>query len=72
MSAAVEIIRAPFGGAWACPLTDAGTTALQSFFDEGPEELRPLCDRIGYIVEPFECAMLAEHLKGAGVEWELG
>lgn len=72
MSADVEIIRAPMGGAWACPLTDCGESSLHGFFGEEPTELRPLCDRVGYIVEPFEIALLAEHLSGDGVTWEQG
>jgi hypothetical protein len=72
VSADVEIIRAPMGGAWACPLTDSGEATLRGFFQEEPAELRPLCDRIGYIVEPFECALLAEHLQACNVAWERG
>lgn len=72
MSAAVEIIRAPMGGAWVCPLTDDGASALRTFFEAEPEELRPLCDRVGYIVEPYQCADLAEYLRGAGIAWEIG
>jgi hypothetical protein len=72
MSADIEIIRAPMGGAWACPLTDDGETTLQAFFDEEPVELRPLCDRVGYIVEPFEVLILAEHLRACNVTWEQG
>jgi hypothetical protein len=72
MSADVEIIRAPMGGAWACPFTGNGETALEEFFGEEPEELRPLCDRIGYIVEPYQMADLAEHLKATGTTWEQG
>jgi hypothetical protein len=72
MSADVEIIRAPFGGAWACPFTDDGESALQGFFGEEPTELRPLCDRVGYIVEPYQMADLAEHLRADGATWEIG
>lgn len=72
MSADIEIIRAPMGGAWACPLTGDGEDSLRSFFDEEPTELRPLCDRLGYIVEPFEIEILAEHLKAGTVTWERG
>jgi hypothetical protein len=71
MSADVEIIRAPMGGAWACPLTDDGENTLQRFFSEEPTELRPLCDRVGYIVEPQDAADLAEYLRGEGIAWEI-
>lgn len=71
MSAAVEIIRAPMGGAWACPLTDDGEASLRSFFDEEPSELAPLGGRAGYIVEPYEFELLAEQLRIAGIAWKV-
>jgi hypothetical protein len=72
MNADIEIIRAPFGGAWACPLTETGESTLRGFFEEEPTELRPLCDRLGYIVEPFEISILAEHLQASDATWEQG
>jgi hypothetical protein len=77
MSADVEIIRAPFGGAWACPFTDDGETTLQQFFGEEPAEIPvPLGGEgafaLGYIVEPFQMGDLAEHLRADGATWEIG
>jgi hypothetical protein len=70
-AADVEIIRAPMGGAWVCPFTDDGENILQQFFGEEPVELRPLCDRVGYIVEPYQMGDLAESLRDAGATWEI-
>lgn len=71
MSAAVEVIRAPMGGAWACPLTESGEEFLRDFFAEEPSELAPLGGRAGYIVEPNEFEFLAERLRIAGIAWKV-
>lgn len=72
----VGILRAPMGGAWAWPLTPAGTQTLFEFFDEEPNELPvPIGGEggfaRGYIVEPYQAGDLAEHLHLCNCAWRV-
>jgi hypothetical protein len=66
-----DVIRSPMGGGWIVPLTPEASQSLMEFFDEEPSELAPLGGRSGYIVEPYQAGILAEHLRAAGIAWKV-
>lgn len=65
-----------FGGGWIIPLTPAGSIALADFFDEEPAQIPvPIGEGgfpLGYIIEPNEMEILAEHLQASSITWERG
>lgn len=68
-------IRSTLGGGWIVPLTPAGTQALMEFFDEEPAPI-PVCSGeggalLGYLVEPWQSADLAEHLHACNCAWKV-
>lgn len=65
-------IASPMGGGWVVPLDAAGIQALAEFFGEPATALAPLGGQKGYVVEPFQSAELAEHLRACNVAWEIG
>jgi hypothetical protein len=65
----VLVIPTPFGGAWACHINTRGAEALEYFFSEPAWPLEPLGDRRGHIVEPQQCADLAEYMSAEGLRW---
>lgn len=67
----VAVRASDFGGGWAWALNPAGTQALFEFFNETPAECPPI-GREAYIVEPYQSADLAEHLRSCNVAWEIG
>lgn len=66
----VAVRASDFGGGWAWALDAAGGQALFEFFREAPAECPPI-GRVAYIVEPYQSADLAEHLRACNVAWEI-
>lgn len=65
----VKVIRAPMGGGWAIPLTEAAKDILEDYFGEPPYAIDPLGGIRAYIVEPHDGPDLGEMLHDAGIAW---
>lgn len=72
-----RVVASSFGGGWIIPLDAAGLQACAEFFGQQPHTLKPFVGGTGehtkgYIVEPYQSADLAEHLRACNVAWEIG
>jgi hypothetical protein len=72
----VGVTRSPMGGGWVWPLNKDGRHALRSFFEEDPAPIPVTVMNgdgelscVGYVVEPWQSAELADHLRASGVAW---
>jgi hypothetical protein len=61
-----RLYTSSFGGGWVVPVTPQATPVLESFFG-GPASFWPAIGEDGWIIEPFEVELLAEHVKDADI-----